>query len=272
MNTIKFTSSGISSEYQSYGSMSEKKIIVYDSRPIDLSVVDGFGNLIFPPLRYDSTSGNTEIDLSQWIIDGEWEIQKNVVQKGYDAKHPVNENDMFLITLMSSMKNSYAPLRKFKRPIPMKNILDVPVVGKRFYASGFSQLENGKSIVVTIPAFGENRQYLETTRIVKSCLHHFQVEHNGEKILEAILDSNDFNENGKNLGQIYYFPENLTSYDESGNRKLYNWRYRISYKRVIEGSTEHWPENLQWSEWSQYFTFKVNSAPGSPTELSVSSK
>lgn len=271
MNTLKFTSSGISQGYASYGSMSGSKITVFDSTVVDFSVIDNLGNLVFPPLQYSSQTGNTDVNLLGWTIEGEWTIQKNVVQRGKDACPAISESDMFSKIFALNTSGAYVSERKFQKPIPMRKTQDIPLIGKKFYASGFSQLKNNVSIVVTIPAFGTNRQYLETTRITKECLHHFQVVYDNQIILEAILDSNDFPSSEKNLGQIYYFPDNLSAYDENGTRKNYNWRCRISYKKIIEGSTEAWPNNLAWSEWSQYFTFKVNSPPNPPTELSVKS-
>ena len=268
MNTIKFNSNGILEDFIEYGSFHDNILTVFDSKIIDFIVYDHNGSQVLVPKQYSEENNSVDVDLSEFDISGTWTAQKLIVQQGASAEQPLSASDFTQLEYLLHLNNQYAPLHRSKNPIPVANIQDIPFVGQQFYASGTQQLINGRSIVATIPASGENRQYVGTSRTNKDCLHHFQVWSGQQIVLEAILDSQDFDQGGVNLGQIYYFPQNLKAYDEFGNRKEYNWRARISYKE-ISSSENSWPDNLIWSEWSQFFTFKVNIPPGTPFELRV---
>ena len=244
-----------------------KKLVLPDTRIVDFSVENNEGELVIPSRSYSEQTGTTEIDFSDWEIEGTWYIRRIPIEKGIDAEPGITLEEYIVRMYLLRNDGKYLPYVGDRPAFKISQTRKTPLLGNCFFASGFEQLISGNVVKVIIPAFGENRQYIGIAEIdsdYEDIFYQFQVYRENLIIFDKIQDSSNLISSEKNRGNIFYFSPNLESLSSvNGEKYTYFWRVRASYK-LTDSMGE-----LYWSNWSYSFPFNVNIPPGIPQNLSV---
>ena len=245
----------------------EGKLQLPDTRIVEFSVENGAGELVIPSRSYNEQTGTTEVDFTNWTVEGTWYIRVIPVEKGLDAEPGISLEEYMVRMYLLKSDGRYFPYVGTRPAFPISQTRNAPLLGNSFFASGVEQLVAGVITPVIIPAFGDYRQYVGTAEIsagTEGVLYQFQVYRDDLVIFDQIQDSLNFSASDTNHGNIFYFSPNLISRPSENEQKYnYFWRVRASYKLTDSSG------NLYWSSWSYSFPFTVNIPPGIPDNLSV---
>ena len=253
---IKFTSEEIL-EGAEFGAWNPPIMEIPNFNSSEIRVVDENGNLLFPIIN--SFESGVRIDFTDWEISGTWTIFQTEVVPGKDASPPIELEDFFSLQFLANSKSRFIS-QKISYPISTPNYSDLTMLGDNFYASGTPQIQNGIQVEAIIPAFGEKKQWVGTDPSPSGeAIFQFQVVEGSNTLWDVLQDSNQISNPEK-----FFFPENLLAYTENNVRRIYHWRVKVTFK-VMDANSSY-----IWTEWSQWFQFKVNVPPEAPRELKVS--